>query len=54
MEYLRRTGKLVALGLVDSSVCSMSKGLGFVNAEILIAKDLLCWTVVRHFHQLYI
>ena len=42
MEDFSSTGQLVTLGLVDSSIGAMAKGLALVDAEISIAKDLLC------------
>ena len=43
MEDFSSTGQLVTLGLVDSSIGAMSKGLALPDVETLVAKDLL-WT----------
>ena len=41
MEDFSSTGQLVTLGLVDSSVGAMAKGLALVDVEALVAKDML-------------
>jgi hypothetical protein len=42
VEDFSSTGQLVTLGLVDSSIGAMAKGLALVDVEISIAKELLC------------
>ena len=42
MEDFSSTGQLVTLGLVDSSIGAMAKGLALVDVEGSIAKELLC------------
>jgi hypothetical protein len=39
VEDFSSTGQLVTLGLVDSSIGAMTKGLALVNVEALVAKD---------------
>ena len=41
MEDFSSTGQLVTLGLVDSSIGAMAKGLALVDVEALVAKDML-------------
>ena len=41
MEDFSSTGQLVTLGLVDSSIGAMAKGLALFDVEALIAKDVL-------------
>ena len=41
MEDFSSTGQLVTLGLVDSSIGAMAKGLALVDMEALVAKDVL-------------
>ena len=41
MEDFSSTGQLVTLGLVDSSIGAMAKGLAPVDVETLIVKELL-------------
>ena len=41
MEDFSSTGQLVTLGLVDSSIGAMTKGLALVDVEALVAKDML-------------
>ena len=41
MEDFSSTGQLVTLGLVDSSIGAMAKGLTLIDVEISIAKELL-------------
>ena len=41
MEDFSSTGQLVTLGLVDSSIGAMAKGLALIDVEISIAKELL-------------
>ena len=41
MHEFSSTGQLVALGLVDSSIGAMAKGLALVDVEALITKDML-------------
>ena len=50
MEHFSSTGQLVTLGLVDSSIGAMAKGLALPDVETLVAKDLL-WT--GHFYVLH-
>ena len=38
MENFSSTGQLVTLGLVDSSIGAMAKGLALVDMEALVAK----------------
>ena len=40
MEDFSSTGQLVTLGLIDSSIGAMAKGLALVDVEALIAKDV--------------
>ena len=47
MEDFSSTGQLVTLGLVDSSIGAMAKGLALVNVEASIAKELLCHLIFR-------
>ena len=49
MEDFSSTGQLVTLGLVDSSIGAMAKGLVLVNMEASIAKELLCSYLTGHF-----
>ena len=42
MEDFSSTGQLVTLGLVDSSIGAMAKGLALVDVETSIAKELPC------------
>ena len=49
MEDFCSTGQLVTLGLVDSSIGAMAKGLALVDMEISIAKELLCSNLIGHF-----
>ena len=39
MKDFSSTGKLVTLGLVDSSIGAMAKGLALVDVEALVVKD---------------
>ena len=41
MEDFSSTGQLVTLGLVDSSIGAMAKGLALVDVEALETKDML-------------
>ena len=41
MEDFSSTGQLVTLGLVDSSIGAMAKGLALVDVEALVLKDML-------------
>ena len=41
MEDFSSTRQLVTLGLVDSSIGAMAKGLALANVKSLIAKDML-------------
>ena len=41
MEDFSSTGQLVTLGLVDSSIGAMAKGLALVDVETSIAKELV-------------
>ena len=41
MEDFSSTGQLVTLGLVDSSIGAMAKGLALVDVETSIAEELL-------------
>ena len=41
MEDFSSTGQLVTLGLVDSSMGAMAKGLALVDVEALVMKDML-------------
>ena len=41
MEDFSSTGQLVTLGLVDSSIGAMAKGLALVDVEALVVKDML-------------
>ena len=41
MEDFSSAGQLVTLGLVDSSIGAMAKGLALVDVEALVAKDML-------------
>ena len=41
MEDFSSTGQLVTLGLVDSSIGAMAKGLALFDVETLVAKDML-------------
>ena len=41
MEDFSSTGQLVTLGLVDSSIGAMAKGLALVDVEVLVTKDML-------------
>ena len=41
MEDFSSAGQLVILGLVDSSIGAMAKGLVLVDVEPLIAKEML-------------
>ena len=41
MEDFSSTGQLVTLGLVDSSIGAMAKGLALVDVEALVTKDIL-------------
>ena len=47
MEDFSSTGQLVTLGLVDSSIGAMAKGLALIDAETLVAKDILL--SLKHF-----
>ena len=49
MEDFSSTGQLITLGLVDSSIGAMAKGLALVNVEALVAKDML--TSLEHSSQ---
>ena len=49
MEEFSSTGQLVTLGLVDSSIGAMTKGLALVDVEASIAKDWLCSFLIGHF-----
>ena len=42
MEDFSSTGQLVTLGLVDSSIGAMAKGLALVDVETSIVKELPC------------
>ena len=48
MEEFSSTGQLVTLGLVDSSIGAMTKGLALVDVEASIAKHLLCSYLIGH------
>ena len=41
MEDFSSTGQLITLGLVDSPIGTMAKGLALVDVEALVAKDML-------------
>ena len=41
MYEFSSTGQLVTLGLVDSSIGTMAKGLALVDVEVSITKDVL-------------
>ena len=41
MEDFSSTGQLVTLGLVDSSIGAVTKGLALVDVEALVTKDML-------------
>jgi hypothetical protein len=41
VEDFSSTGQLVTLGLVDSSIGAMAKGLALVDVEALVVKDML-------------
>ena len=41
MYEFSSTGQLVTLGLVDSSIGAMTKGLVLVDVEVLVTKDML-------------
>ena len=41
MEDFSSTGQLITLGLVDSSIGAMAKGLALIDVEALVAKDML-------------
>ena len=41
MEDFSSTGQLVTLGLVDSSIGAMAKGLALVDVKALKVKDML-------------
>ena len=49
MEYLRSARQLVTLGLVDSSIGAMSKGLALVDVKVSITKELPSSNLVGHF-----
>ena len=49
MEEFSSTGQLVTIGLVDSSIEAMAKGLTLVDVEASIAKDLLHSNLIGHF-----
>ena len=53
MEDFSSTGQLVTLGLVDSSIGAMAKGLALVDVKASIAKDLLCSNLIGHLVYLY-
>ena len=53
MEDFSSTGQLVTLGLVDSSIGAMAKGLALVDVEISIAKELLCSNPIGHLLYMY-
>ena len=42
MEDFSSTGQLVTLGLVDSAIGAMAKGLALVDVEASVAKQLMC------------
>ena len=42
MEDFSSTGQLVTLGLVDSSIGAMAKGLALADMEALIVKRHFC------------
>ena len=44
MYEFSSTGQLVTLGLVDSSIGAMAKGLALVDVEALVTKDMLILT----------
>ena len=48
MEDFSSTGQLVTLGLVDSSIGAMAKGLALVDVEASIAKEFLCSNLIGH------
>ena len=52
MEDFSSTGQLVTLGLVDSSIGTMAKGLALVDVKVSIAKAAL-QLYVGHFQALY-
>ena len=51
MEDFSSTGQLVTLGLVDSSIGAMAKGLALVDVEVLIVKELLYSNLIGHLMQ---
>ena len=51
MEDFSSTGQLVTLGLVDSSIGAMAKGLAPVDVEASIPKELLCSNLIGHLLQ---
>ena len=51
MEEFSSTGQLVTLGLVDSSIGAMPKGLALVDMEVSVAKNLLCSYLIGHFPE---
>ena len=48
MKDFSSTGQLVTLGLVNSSIGAMAKGLALVDVEISILKDILCSNLIAH------
>ena len=48
MEDFSSTGQLVTLGLVDSSIGAMAKGLALIDMKASIVKDFLCSNLIGH------
>ena len=51
MYEFSSTGQLVTLGLVDSSIGTMTKGLSLVNVEALVTKDVLSLMCLLGHHE---